>query len=264
MNLLSSPWFFSMVEKRGNSPRERLLAVFAISRDWLAAPGISAQFPLEANAATNQSIQLLNIFLTDLAKSAKAANPSVLSNQLSLLLMGAIAEQKRDPPSTVMEEAMQAAQVLIDKACKPQHVKRYAYLGGIAASVFACLLGWNILMSHNAAPVMHIASYPVHIMQPNSISPDEVEAVLTLHSQIVRGECRAPHLAMLPQAQMTAYMNVVEFRKPDDPVADEANIRAFMAWFNTIQATECYPQHSNDHTNTKWVARKWIAGKTNS
>lgn len=256
MNLLSSPWFFSMVEKRSRSPKEQLLAIFSISRDWLAAPGIHDQFALEASAETHQNVQHLAQFLTRLAKAAEARNPAALSNQLSLLLIGAIAEQKRDPLSPVMDEAMQAAQVLIAKACQRDYTKHYVYAGGIAASVFACFLGWKMLMPHSTTPVVHVANYPVHIMQTNSLSPDEVEAVLALHSQIVRGECRAPHLAMLPQAQMTAYMNVVEFRKPDDPVADEANIRAFMSWFNTIHATECYPQHSNDHTNTKWVARK--------
>ena len=256
MNLLSSPWFFSMVEKRGNSPRECLLAVFAISRDWLAAPGIGEQFSLEPNASAHQSIQHLSQFLTRLAEAAKAANPAALSNQLSLLLMGAIAEQQRDPHSLVMEEAMQAAQVLINKACQRDHKKHYIYFGGIAASVFACFLGWKMLMPQNAVPMIHMTTYPVNVIQTSSLSPDEVEAVLALHSQMVRGECRAPHLAMLPPAQAVAYMNLVEFKTPDDPTADQTNIRAFMAWFNTIQAVECYPQHSNDHINTKWVARK--------
>jgi len=255
MNLLASPWFFSMVEKRGSSPKQKLLAVFSISRDWLAAPGIGEQFSLEMNAAAHQSIQHLSQFLTRLAEAAKAANPAVLSNQLSLLLMGAITEQQRNPQSPAMEEAMQAAQVLIDMACQRNHNKHYFFIGGIAASLFACFLGWKMLMSHNSMPVMHMASYPVHIVQTNSLSPDEVEAVLALHSQILSGECRAPHLAMLPQGQMSAYMNVIEFRKPDDPVADEANIRAFMTWFNTIHATECYPRHSNDHINTVWVRK---------
>jgi len=255
MNLLSSPWFFSMIEKRGNSPKQRLLAVFAISQDWLTAPGIGEQISLEVNATTNQTMQHLAQFLTRLAESAKATNPAALSNQLSLLLMGAIAEQQRNPHSVVMEEAMQAAQVLIEKACQRDHSKYSAILGGIAASLFACFLGWKMLMPHNATPAIHMVSYPVNIAQNNSLSPDEVEAVLALHNQIMTGECRAPHLAMLPQAQMSAYMNVIEFRKPDDPVADEANIRAFLTWFNTILATECYPQHSNGHTATTWLSK---------
>ncbi|MCE9632554.1 MAG: hypothetical protein K8Q92_00010 [Methylophilales bacterium] len=255
MNLLASPWFFSMVEKRGSSPKQRLLAVFSISRDWLAAPGIGEQFSLEINAAAHQSIQHLSQFLTRLAEAAKATNPAVLSNQLSLLLIGAITEQQRNPQSPVMEEAMHAAQVLIDMACKRNHTKHYAYLGGFAASVMACFLGWKLLMPNDNAPIMHVAGYPLHIVQANHLSPDEVEAVLALHSQILSGECRAPHLAMLPQGQMSAYMNVIEFRKPDDPVADEANIRAFMTWFSTIHATECYPHHTNDHINTVWVRK---------
>jgi hypothetical protein len=99
----------------------------------------------------------------------------------------------------------------------------------------------------------HMAGYPAIMpVAVKHINPDEIEAVLALHDQIMRGECRAPHLAMLPPAETTAYMNVIEFRRPDDPVADEAALRAFMTWFNTIHATECYPQHSNGHTSVVW------------
>ena len=258
MDIISSPWFFSMVEKRGNSPKEKLLAVFAISNEWMSAPGIRELFSLEANSATNQNLQHLAQFLTRLAEAAKAANPGVLSNQLTLLLIGAIAEHQRNPQSPVMIEAMDAAKVLVDRACMRKHDKRYFYLGGVAATVLACFIGFKMLVPHSgSSTTIHIvSSSPLITVQSKQLNPDEVEAVLALHDQIVRGECRAPHLAMLPPGQMTAYMNVVDFRKPDDPISDRTNLRAFMTWFNTIHATECYPQHSNDHINTAWVQRE--------
>jgi hypothetical protein len=107
-----------------------------------------------------------------------------------------------------------------------------------------------------AAPQVAIYHNIMPVAAVRQVNPDEVEAVLALHEQILRGECNAPHLAMLPPDQTTAYMNVIESRQPDDPAADEASLRAFMAWYNSIHAIECYPPHTNDHINTVWVRKK--------
>jgi hypothetical protein len=260
MELFESPWFFSMVEKRGSTPRECLLAVFAITDEWIAAPGLREKFSLETivGESSSQKLQHLTAFLNRLSVAAKARNPAVLSNQLALLLMGAIAEQLRHPELHVLKDAAEAAQVLVASACNRASNWRFAYGAGLAATVMAALVGWHMLAQPTLptlAPQM--ASY--HNIMPvavTRVSPDEIEAVLALHEQIMRGECRAPHLAMLPPAQTTAYMNAIEFRQPEDPAADEAGLRAFMAWFNTIHATECYPQHTNDHINTVWLGKK--------
>jgi hypothetical protein len=256
MEILQSPWFFSMVEKRGRTPQERLMAVFAITGEWIAAPGLSDKFSPEVllDKPSEQSFAPLTVFLSRLASAAHARNPAMLSNQLALLLMGAIAEQLRHPEMQVLEEAAGAAQVLITTACSPATTRRYAYASGLAATVLAAVVGWHVLSQPSPVPApTHLAVY--HATMPvavNHINPDEIEAVLALHDQIMRGECRAPHLAMLPPAETTAYMNVIEFRQPDDPAADAAGLRAFMTWFNTIHATECYPQHSNGHTSVVW------------
>jgi hypothetical protein len=87
-----------------------------------------------------------------------------------------------------------------------------------------------------------------------SYNPDSVEAVLALQEQIAKGVCPAPQLLALPQGQVTAYMNVIHFRTPDDPVADRENIRAFLAWFERTRSSECYQPPSNGHTTVAWVA----------
>jgi hypothetical protein len=260
MEILESPWFFSMVEKRGSTPKERLLAVFTVAGEWLSAPGLRDKFSPETmlDQTSSQSFAPLTAFLARLAGAAKANNPAMLSNQLALLLMGAIAEQLRHPETQVLEEAAGAAQVLIASACTPAGSRRYVYLSGLAATALVAVLGWHMMLQPGIqrTPV-RMAAYPATMpVAVRHIDPDEIEAVLTLHDQIMRGECRAPHLAMLPPAETTAYMNVIEFRQPDDPVADEAGLRAFMAWFNTIHATECYPPHSNGHTAVVWNRRQ--------
>ncbi|HEY7986289.1 MAG TPA: hypothetical protein VIE17_05155 [Methylophilaceae bacterium] len=262
MELFESSWFFSMVEKRGSTPKQRLLAVFTIAAEWIAAPGLREKFSLETvnDTSSSQQFQHLTAFLNRLSVSAKARNPAMLSNQLALLLIGAIAEQLRHPEMQVLEEAADAAQVLVSSACTRTFNIRFGYGTGLAASVLAVFIGWHLLTQ----PVMPVAAAPqvaiYHNIMPvaavRQVNPDEVEAVLALHEQILRGECNAPHLAMLPPDQTTAYMNVIESRQPDDPAADEASLRAFMAWYNSIHAIECYPPHTNDHINTVWVRKK--------
>jgi len=44
----------------------------------------------------------------------------------------------------------------------------------------------------------------------------------------------------LPTDQMTAYMNVISYRKPENPLADRAHLKAFLAWYEDTMARECY------------------------
>lgn len=261
MELIESAWFFSMVEKRAASPQERLLAVFSVVSDWMSAPGIHAQLVAEQISAlpASSGLRHLTEFMTRHAQAANANNPAALSQQLSLLLIGAIAEQLRHPERQVINDAAEAARVLVSKACSRRLGTRWTYLGGIAATLMVSVIAWMLLPQHTPpaqlARAHTVSAYHMVALNDKQLSPDEIEAVLALHDQIVRGECRAPHMAMLPPAQAVAYMNVVEARKPEDPVADRASIRAFMAWFNSIHATECYPPHTNDHINTTWVRK---------
>lgn len=262
MELFESTWFFSMVEKRGSTPQQRLLAVFSIAAEWIAAPGLHEKFSLELQhmQSSGQKLEHLTTFLNRLSVSAKARNPALLSNQLALLLMGAIAEQLRHPEMQVLDEAADAARILVSSACNRTFDRRWAYGAGVAATVFAMLIGWHL----SAPPAITTLTNPqlaanrelMPVAVKRQINPDEIEAVLALHERIMSGECRAPHLAMLPPDQTIAYMNVVESRQPDDPVAEEASLKAFMAWYDTIHATECYPQHTNDHINTVWLRKK--------
>ena len=38
MDILNSAWFLRMLKKAGDTPRERLLALFDILADWIDAP----------------------------------------------------------------------------------------------------------------------------------------------------------------------------------------------------------------------------------
>lgn len=258
MSSLETQWFFRLVENYGKSPAERLVAVFAIVESLMQAPDLRAklgcEFPCDVHCL--YGLQDMQAFLTGLATAARAANPAGLAGQLSILLQGAIAEELRNPDSGALCEAAKVAQVVIEKSRTSMlHNVGWRSVGGTAAALLLVLGGWQAAMrmpAHVVVPTIQAAAPPMPQAMPAGVSPDQIDAVLALHERIERGICRAPHLLVLPPGQMTAYMNVVEFRRPDDPAADRRNIREFLAWFDKIQSTECYDPPLNGHTAVSW------------
>lgn len=259
-------WFFRLVENSGQSPAERLVAVFGVVENLLQAPDIrerlKQEFPGKAHCLYQASE--LSDFLGTLADAAGMTNPAGMAQQLSILLQGAIAEELRNPGSGALNEAATVARVVIDKSTKGSRLEigsraGWASVGGVVALLLAVTL--NLIptvptTTSHALPAARSSMVQVAHPVPAGVSPDEIEAVLALHEKFERGICRAPHLLVLPQGQVTAYMNVVDARKPDDPAADSRNLRAFLAWFDTVKAIECYDPPSNDHTAVKWTKAK--------
>jgi hypothetical protein len=258
MELLNSEWFFKMVDAGGKTPADKLLAVFHVTKTWIAAPGIRETFTQPSHHAP-QACTALKAFLTGIATAAQSGNPPMLASQLAILLQGAIAEELRDPGLNALEKAEQAAQAVIQASCRRHGRKNLAKwatasAAGLAAAV---ALAWQQVPDWHETPTMRTASVTSHAMRPvayipNGLAPTELEAVLTLQEQINRGACPAPQLLALPQGQVTAYMNAIHFRTPENPEADRANIRAFLAWFDRTRATECYYPPVNGHTLVAW------------
>ena len=261
MDLFDSQWFFRLVEKYGKTPAERLVAIFDIVENLIEAPDIREKL-LDDSPGNRHCLYLLQdlkTFLTDLALAAKAKNPAFLANQLVVLLQGAIAIELRNPGTRALHEAARAAQVVVAYSCRQPLRQKLAFasVGGVAAAVVASIIGWQAMQQTST---LHIpqARNPVVAQRaspaiPTGVSPDVMEQILKLHEQIEKGICRAPHLAVLPPGQMTAYMNVIEFRTPENPAADRANIRAFLTWFDKVRSGECYDPPANGHTAVTWT-----------
>jgi hypothetical protein len=255
MDLLVSPWFFKMVEQHGRTPAQRLLAVFSVLESWLAAPGIREQLL----AAHTSDLFLYHNrpfkdFLTRIAVAARARQPASLVNQLMILLQGALAEDLRNPKAGAIGEAGKAAHAIIAEACPTRRTAWHWAVGGIAAAVTAVVLiypvahfSWMPQASPGAATMLVAARQAPY-------NPDSIEAALALQEQIAKGVCPAPQLLALPPGQVTAYMNAINFRTPDDPIADRENLRAFLAWFEKTRSSECYQPPVNGHTTVAWVA----------
>ncbi|MDR2876069.1 MAG: hypothetical protein LBV44_09115 [Methylobacillus sp.] len=251
MVLLESAWFFRMVEQQGHTPKERLLAVFSVLDSWLAAPGIREQFVGDFVLYQNRA---LADFMTRIATSARARQPENLADQLMILLRGAIAEDLRDPKSGAIGAAGKAAQVIIAETCAPRNTVWHWAAGGMAAAFAAIAV---LVPMTRFAPIPEISAIAVPAtvvtQQDPSRDSDGIEAALALQEKIASGICPAPELVALPPGQATAYMNAINLRAPDDPVADRENLHAFLAWFDQTRATECYPRPSNGHTRVVWV-----------
>lgn len=262
MELFESQWFFRMVDATGRAPADKLLAVFSVTRNWISAPGMRAMFTqtYSTENACLHSCASLKEYLTEIAASARARNPSILASQLVILLQGAIAEEMRNPAAGALDEALSAARAVIDRACAAQQKQRRLLqsMGGVtAAAVLVAAISLHPL-SQQALQATAPQAQHAQIMNtalPTNTSPDEIAAILALKRSIDDGRCPAPQLLALPQGQVTAYMNATKFRTPENPVADQQNMRAFLAWFKEARASECYFPPSNGHTTVAWVRR---------
>ena len=120
-------WFMRAVERRAETPRERLLAVFDTLGEWFDSPSFSgcsfinasAEFgnpddPIHGACAEHQNLVLG--YLVELARAAGAEDPEGLAEGLMLLMEGAIVLRHVACRRDAAKSARAAAQVLVERA----------------------------------------------------------------------------------------------------------------------------------------------------
>jgi len=120
-------WFFRRVDTLGNTPKDRLLAMFDVLNEWFAQPDFrgcmfikaSAEYqeaddPIHAQAAAHKSLLFSRI--EELAAQAGAKDPAALARQLLLIKEGAIVTAQLGHSATAAEDAKNAARALIHAA----------------------------------------------------------------------------------------------------------------------------------------------------
>lgn len=118
-------WFETAVSKRGNTPKERLLATFDVLREWYASPNFRGcpfiNAVLEIADASHKAHQVsINLresirqIIMQLAAEAGVQNPDFFSHQYLLLIGGAslMATIEQSPEGATF--AQTALSVLID------------------------------------------------------------------------------------------------------------------------------------------------------
>ena len=119
--------FMRDVERRADTPRGRLLALFDVLGDWFAGRGFtgcmfinaSAEFadpadPIHAAAAEHK--RLVCDYVRELATAAGAADPDTLAQRLMLLMEGAIVMAHVCGDTGAAARAKSAADALLDHA----------------------------------------------------------------------------------------------------------------------------------------------------
>ncbi len=120
-------WFRHAVERRAETPRGRLLAVFDALEEWFAQADFQGCMfmraaseycgcddPIHAAAAEHQRLLLAE--LRDLAAAGGAKRPAKLAREILLLVMGAIVATQVNGPVDAGKAAKKAAEVLIERA----------------------------------------------------------------------------------------------------------------------------------------------------
>ncbi len=120
-------WFRHAVERRAETPRGRLLAVFDALDEWFAQADFQGCMfmraaseygdcddPIHAVAAEHQRLLLAE--LRGLAAAAGAKRPAKLGREILLLVMGAIVATQVNGPVDAGKAAKKAAEVLIEEA----------------------------------------------------------------------------------------------------------------------------------------------------
>lgn len=122
-------WFVAQIDDRAAHPRDKLVAIFDVIGEWMQKPefrgcafiNASAEFPLEDNPVHRVSAEFYEKFrgyIAELARSADAAHPDALAQQLALLFAGAIVSEQMKQNSGAIVTARAAAEILIDLALR--------------------------------------------------------------------------------------------------------------------------------------------------
>lgn len=118
-------WLMNYVEGHADTPRARLLALFAAHDEWFSEKGFrgclflnaSAEFAGNTDAIrilANEHKRLIHTYIRGLAAAAGSRNPDRLADWLMLLLDGAIGCALVSSKSEWAAKAGEAAEILID------------------------------------------------------------------------------------------------------------------------------------------------------
>lgn len=119
--------FVKSVERIGSTPRERLLAIYDVARDWFCdtefhgcmfinAIGEYSATDTAIRAACQEFKRLLRNYIRDQAIEAGTADPEALADELALLLEGAIATAQVSGVPDSAKLARRMAEVLVARS----------------------------------------------------------------------------------------------------------------------------------------------------
>lgn len=237
--MLHSDWLLKMLDKSGDTPRQRVLALFDILQDWTTAPGVKTDARMTGAGMTGSEAALI-AYLTGQLTALRLPEPAILAAQIYFIALGALQSAGTGECGDAFLQGRQAAAILLDAQRPPRRINAGA---AVAAAIFALVSVMFIAAGeYPAAPSQPMATLatPTNIpaLQPTRArfgrSPDQVAS---LHDSLERmrgGVCLYPQALMLaPEARAVFLENVVNGAVPTD--AGQLRTARLLA-----QKVECY------------------------
>jgi hypothetical protein len=213
MDILNSEWFLSMVKKSGNTPQQRLLGMFDVLADWLAAPLIREQLAVQGSGYPTPTEGLLR-YLTMEARTCGFDAPEALTQQLYFIAIAALNEGCTTNNRTSLVHAKVAAGALLraQKQATKRLPRPFSY--GIAASLFGLIAIGGMLTYKSVPPETSFvtAAKPITPVAPASAmaSPAQTAQLLASMELMRKGTCHFPEALQLPDSEKAVYLeNVV-------------------------------------------------------
>lgn len=236
MDIFDSQWLINMLEKSSKTPQGRMLNLFDILGDWLAAPNVQ----IEISTSAHPNEQLIT-FLTQQSKLLGASNPSILAEHIVLIARNATLQESNHPNSGSLAHAKKAAHALILAQTQKDVmllniIRSKSAVYGIAASL-SLLVGaasmwlpelYQSYQPHSAiaaSNTSNVANATLVAIQENEekrndnvgLSAEEASLMYAKYEQMRNGTCQFPEALQIPDKDKAVYLeNVVGGKLPNN------------------------------------------------
>ncbi len=216
MDILNSEWLINMLEKSGKHPKDRMLSLFDILEDWIAAPSIRDSIRKPDCLMGKET--LLQAYLVTQAKLAGASDPEILANQIYFTAVSVIESELASHQHNHFPCARNAAKAMIQAQTESisfliSDVRKLKHAVIALVGVFAIGFTFIYQIGHARPAIEPLASYtafhPDRMEVHPEISPMQTAALLSSIEQMRKGNCQFPEALQIPDKDKSAYLNTV-------------------------------------------------------
>jgi len=240
MDIFNSQWLINMLAKSSKTPQGRILSLFDILDDWLAAPEI--QVKVSSNPISNRR---LVAYCTEQAKALGASNPTILAEHIVLIAHNATQQEIDQPGSGSLMHAKKAANALILSQTQKEwiwleKVKVKPAIYGMVASLFLLVGVGSILLTallHKNQQPLLVKSLDKNLSKVTVVAVNASETKLSAldaatmyakYEQMRNGICQFPEAIQIPDKDKAVYMENVVGGKIPTTLANLAIANAYL------------------------------------
>lgn len=227
MDIFNSQWLLKMLAKSSKTPQGRILSLFDILDDWLAAPEIQ----IKISSSTVPNKQLID-YCAKQAQALGATNPTILAEHIILIAHNATQHEINRPGSGNLMHAKKAAQALILAQTEKEWIwlekmRAKPQVYSMAASLFL-LVGvgsiWLPALLHKNQQPLLAKSFKKDLTQASiatenprdkKLSALDAVTIYAKYEQMRNGTCQFPEAIQIPDKDKAVYIeNVVGGKIP--------------------------------------------------